>query len=174
MHSTIQSVTNRFEAGNAFNVTIAELMKLSNMLSSTEVEEAARMSDLIRRERLEGIKALLIMLMPFAPKSTEAFLKRISGEEKDYAPFVWPEVDTAALAVENGTVVVQVGGKKKAVLEIPIDSCRDKRLLESAVMNSAEAEKLLRHQSPKKIIVVPGKVQKKTGKLGMSIVNFVL
>jgi leucyl-tRNA synthetase len=172
VHSTIQSVTSRFEAGNAFNVTIAELMKLSNMLSSTDVEKAAKVSSQVSRERLEGVKMMLVMLMPFAPKRTETLLRRLDGELG--SAFAWPNVDPSALSVDSGTVVVQVGGKKRAVLEIPIESCRDRGLLEAAVMKSAEAEKVLRGQTPKKTIVVPGKTQKKTGKLGMSIVNFVL
>ena len=152
------------ERGEENRVVALKKIKAHESQASTGFPKSAlREVTLLRTLDHPSIVKLLGVVVNSAVEPPEVFLS-----------FEFCDVDPSALSVDSGTVVVQVGGKKRAVLEIPIESCRDRGLLEAAVMKSAEAEKVLRGQTPKKTIVVPGKTQKKTGKLGMSIVNFVL
>ena len=163
IHSTIKSISKRFEDGVAFNVVIAELMKLSNYLSSDEVREHATSCKAVFDERKEGVKNMLLLMMPIAPVLSEELLLKCSVSPSQ---FEWPVFDPSALVKETSTVVIQLNGKKKAVLDVPVSICGSQDDLKAHVMASEEVSSLLGGKSPKRAIVVFQKT--------MNLVNFVM
>ena len=123
--------------------------------------------------REEGVHNLLLLLLPFAPTTATELLEKIKLERNLTQTFKWPEVDTNALIDDVATIVLQVKGKKKAVLEVPLTSFNgDKNLLEKIVMESDETQKVLKGEIPKRVIVVVPKAKK--GQSPVNIVNFVM
>ena len=112
-------------------------------------------------------------MLPFAPTTATELLEKIKLERNLTQTFKWPEVDTNALIDDVATIVLQVKGKKKAVLEVPLTSFNgDKNLLEKIVMESDETQKVLKGEIPKRVIVVVPKAKK--GQSPVNIVNFVM
>jgi leucyl-tRNA synthetase len=78
---------------------------------------------------------------------------RAAGELLD-AP--WPQVDESALTLDEIELVLQVNGKVRGALKLPANA--DKAAIEAAALAS---EGLARHaegRTPKKIIIVPGRL----------------
>ena len=85
-------------------------MKLSNYLSSDEVREHATSCKAVFDERKEGVKNMLLLMMPIAPVLSEELLLKCSVSPSQ---FEWPVFDPSALVKETSTVVIQLNGKKK-------------------------------------------------------------
>jgi leucyl-tRNA synthetase len=161
VNQCVASVTECFETAGSFNVAIAQLMKLSNVLSSKE-------SKLCKHDRKIGLKKLLIMLTPFAPHLACELYEQLGQGDK----MTWPTVDQSKVQINEITVVFQIQGKKKMILDIPssIASSKD-QLLNYINANDVKSRlKLNNDKDIQKIIIVPSK----DGGKRPSIVNFVL
>ncbi|MBV8074133.1 MAG: leucine--tRNA ligase, partial [Candidatus Eremiobacteraeota bacterium] len=109
VHATLRSgsdetLTRRFH----FNTTIAELDKLINVLS-----EALRDGLDDDPATLYAAHAMPLLLAPFAPHIAEELWKRL-GHDRSVHLERWLDVQPAALAVDEITLVVQVNGKIRA------------------------------------------------------------
>jgi leucyl-tRNA synthetase len=67
----------------------------------------------------------------------------------------WPEVDPAALEQSEIELMVQVNGKLRGSIKAPKDA--DKAALEAAALANENVSKFVTG-TPKKVIVVPGKL----------------
>ena len=159
----VASVTECFETATSFNVAIAQLMKLSNVLNSEN-------SKLHPQERKQGLHTLLIMLTPFAPHLASELLEQLQGEgDGGELCMQWPDVDEASLQTKCITVVVQIQGKKKLTLEVPFDVASSKEKLAEYVHDNDVVHQLLAQVPIQRTIVVPSTDGKRS-----SVVNFVL
>lgn len=120
MHKCILNVTSELLYRKNLNVAISELMKLSN-----EIQKHGRASF---ESRDAAIRALVLMLAPFAPHVTEelwlALNESISRNESISSVHdqEWPIGDESiANAQDSVVVVVQVSGKKRGMVEIPLE-----------------------------------------------------
>jgi leucyl-tRNA synthetase len=68
----------------------------------------------------------------------------------------WPEVDEAALVKTEMELVLQVNGKLRGSITVAADA--SKEAIEVAALQSDIALKALNGGSPKKVIVVPGRL----------------
>ncbi|HZM76228.1 MAG TPA: leucine--tRNA ligase [Candidatus Limnocylindrales bacterium] len=105
IHRLIADCTAAIE-GKRFNVAIAALMKLTNLLR--KADPAPR----------EGVDALVRMVSCFAPFTAGEAWRRL-GHEDPVAAARWPDADPALLVEEAVTCVVQVNGKVRDRLEVP-------------------------------------------------------
>ena len=98
-----------------WNTAVAELMKLRNSinaaLSDRNVDPGAWR---------EALSILTLLLAPIAPHVTEEVWRRLGHAESVHLQ-PWPVVDEEAAAEETVTMVVQVNGKVRARLEVPVD-----------------------------------------------------
>jgi leucyl-tRNA synthetase len=101
VHRLLHSVTVAMD-GKRFNVAIARLMELTTLLRNSNVDSLTTR---------EGADALVVMLSCFAPL-TAAQLGSVDGP--------WPMADPQLIAEETVTCVVQVNGKVRARLEVPV------------------------------------------------------
>ena len=133
-----------------YNTVVSAAMKMLNA-----VEQAKTVSPEVRRETF-GI--LLRVLYPVVPHITftlwnlAGFTKQL-GELLD-AP--WPEVDEAALVQNEITLMIQVNGKLRGQVLVPVDA--DKATIESLALASEAAVKAMNGAPAKKVIVVPGRL----------------
>ncbi|WP_288704238.1 leucine--tRNA ligase [uncultured Ruminococcus sp.] len=146
MHKTIKKVSEDIE-NLKFNTAIASMMALIN--------EIYALGSINRAE----LRTLLLLLNPFAPHMTEEMyevqnLGGVLNEQK------WPTFDPALCVDEMVELVVQINGKVRSRLQVPVDGAQ------ADVLEKAKAEPKIQDALQGKQIVKEIYVQNK-------LVNFV-
>jgi leucyl-tRNA synthetase len=142
LHRTIAGVTADY-AALRFNTAIAKLIELTNHVTAVAAD----------RPRRCVIEPLVLMLAPVAPHIAEELWERLGHDTTlAYEPF--PVADPALLAVATVTMPVQVNGKVRARVEVPVDT--DEAGVRAAALAAVGDD--LGGRAPRKVIVVPGRV----------------
>ena len=106
----------------------------------------------IKKETLiENYKKILILMNPFIPHFSNECLNTINEDQ-----IKWPKVSRGDLIEENINFVVQINGKKRAILKVKRDML-EKEILETIKLNQ-EIEKFINNQIIKKSIFVPNRL----------------
>lgn len=142
VHETIKKVTEDIE-NLRFNTAISQMMVCSNDLNDT-----------VKRNK-SLLKKFVLLLSPFAPHIGEE-LWQILGENDTLVYEKWPEYDESKLIKAECKIPVQINGKVRDNITIPIDSIQE-AAMESA-KKSDKVQKYLADQDIKKIIFVPNKI----------------
>jgi len=105
----------------------------------------------------ECLGIFLRVLYPIAPHITHALWQDLGYADVmgDILDAPWPEVDSAALEQAEIELMVQVNGKLRGSITVARDA--DKATIESAALASEQVQKHVAG-TPKKIIIVPGKL----------------
>jgi leucyl-tRNA synthetase len=127
-----------------FNTAIATLMALINDISN------------VKSINKEELRIFSILLNPFAPHVTEEVYEACKLGNGILAEAEWPEYDESKCVDESVEIVVQVNGKIKAKLNIPVDADKD-TVLELA-KNDENVKKAIDGMKIIKEIVVPKKL----------------
>ena len=133
-----------------YNTVVSATMKMLNAL-----EQAKTVSPEVRRETF-GI--LLRVLYPVVPHITFA-LWNAAGYQAQWGDLLdapWPEVDESALVQNEITLMIQVNGKLRGQVLVPVDA--DKATIESLALASESAQKAMAGAPAKKVIIVPGRL----------------
>lgn len=148
IHESIAAVTHAIET-DAFNVAIAHIRTLSNSLMQADI---SKIGVSVMRE---GITNLVQLLQPITPHLAYE-LWFMLGQKNDLGRHPWPKADATLLARHTVTLAVQVNGKTRGTLELPADASN--AMIEESVMQMAEVIKHLNAMTPKRIIIVPGRI----------------
>jgi leucyl-tRNA synthetase len=149
VHQTIRQVTHDFETFE-FNTIISALMELLNEMY------LGREKGAVESEAWdEALDIYLRMLAPVAPHVAEELWAYL-GKPYSVHNQMWPEVDEAAAAEEEITLVIQVNGKVRDRISVPV-GIEDEKAKELA-LNSEAVGKYLLGKEPRKVILVPGKL----------------
>ena len=127
-----------------FNTAIATLMALINDISN------------IKSINKEELRIFSILLNPFAPHVTEEVYEACKLGNGILAEAEWPKYDESKCVDESVEIVVQVNGKIKTKLNIPVDADKD-TVLELA-KNDENVRKAIDGMNIIKEIVVPKKL----------------
>jgi leucyl-tRNA synthetase len=149
VHQTLRRVTHDFEQFE-FNTIVSSLMELQNEMSKAR---DAGISGTPAWEEAQDI--YLHMLAPVSPHIAEELWARL-GKPYSVHNQPWPEVDQDAAAEEQITLVVQVNGKVRDRILVPVDTGEEEA--KAAALASEAVRKLLDGKQPRKVIVVPGKL----------------
>ncbi len=142
MHKTIKKVTEDIEAMK-FNTAIAAVMTLLN-----QIYEAGK----INRAELRD---LLLIVNPFAPHVTEEIWQQMNfGGMLNEAQ--WPEFDEAKTVDDTVEIVLQVMGKVRSRVTIPVDMPKDEVI--ALAKEDAKVKEFIDGKTVKKEIYVPGKL----------------
>jgi leucyl-tRNA synthetase len=149
-HKTIQKVTEDLTEFR-FNTMIAAMMEFTNYLTKLR-ESGATIDEAAWREAIES---MALMMAPSVPHIAEELWERL-GKPYSVHTQPWPSFD-AALAVEDEVeVAVQVNGKVRDRLMLPLDTAEDaarERALASApVAQHVEGKEIVR------VIYVPNRL----------------
>ena len=118
LHQTIRQITMDFDERWHFNTCIAALMKLMNELVAAEPEiEAGNVSGEALGEILNPVVSLLA---PFSPYLAAELWKTL-GNEDAILRHAWPTYDEALAREDEIEIPVQVNGKLRAVVRVPVD-----------------------------------------------------
>ncbi|MFO7542632.1 MAG: leucine--tRNA ligase [Thiobacillus sp.] len=153
LHQTIRKVSDDIERRKQFNTAIAAVMELMNALAKLDGDDA-----LTRSVRQEALEAAVALLAPIVPHICEALYVELKpgAELRPGAAMTWPMVDEAALVQDEIELMLQVNGKLRGQIRVAATAARD--AIEVAALASESAQKYLEGQSPKKVVVVPGRL----------------
>ena len=76
--------------------------------------------------------------------------------EGDFLKVAWPKWDEQYLAASEITVPVAINGKTRVQINFPADT--DPKSMEAAVLSNEQVLKWLDGNTPKKVIVIPGRM----------------
>jgi leucyl-tRNA synthetase len=124
-----------------------------NTLESAKLDDSAESSAVIS----EGLSIFLRLLNPVAPHITHVLWTELgyAAAHKDILDTAWPQVDPAALEQSEIEMMIQVNGKLRGSVKVP--KSLDKAAIEAAALAEESVQKFI-EGTPKKIIVVPGKL----------------
>lgn len=142
LHETIKKVGDDIE-GLRFNTAISQMMIFANALQKSE------------RFSRATISAFLQLLAPFAPHIAEELWARL-GHSGSILKAAWPKFDPAKLVSSEQKVVVQVNGKKRAELLLPVGTLQDAAL--SQAQSHPDCATFLAGKTVKRVVFVPGKI----------------
>ena len=128
-----------------YNVIIANLYEMYNFLIK-EIEKPIKKAILV-----ENYKKILILMSPFIPHLTSECLDDI-----DQGQLKWPIASKDQLVDENINFVVQINGKKRAILKVKRDV--DEKSVLKEIQFNKETEKLLKDQKIQKTIFVSNRL----------------
>ena len=137
-----------------YNTVVSAAMKMLNVLEPIKLEQGSIASPVLR----ECLSILLRILYPVVPHMTHVLWKDL-GYEKAFGPLLdapWPAVDETALIQTELTLMLQINGKLRGDIRVPADASKEQ--IEALALQSEPATKALNGGSPKKVIVVPGRL----------------
>ncbi|MGB9789114.1 MAG: leucine--tRNA ligase [Thermotoga caldifontis] len=149
LHSALLKITQDMEGGFKFNTAISGLMELVNDVSDylQEVPEDSWHVPLLK----EFAEKFVLMISPFAPHFAEE-LWHAMGKTTSIMEEPWPEYDPDALKVEEVEIAVQVNGKLRDRVKVPIDATKEEVL--RIALESEKVKKFVSN-SPKDAVYVP-------------------
>ncbi len=131
-----------------FNTAVATLMELSN--------EMKNISDCRKDLQTYILERFAVMIAPLAPHLGEESWKLLGKEKSLFQNPVWFDVDEKALSVDNMTIVVQINGKVRSKIDLPVD------MIEAEVKKAVFADEKVRSYTDGKQVVkeiyVPNKI----------------
>ena len=142
LHKTIKKVNADIQEFS-FNTSVSTFMIAVNELTALKAYE---------RDILEP---LAVLIAPYAPHIAEELWAKL-GHEQSIATAGYPEHDPKYLVESTKTYPISFNGKTRFTLELAMDLSKEQ--IESAVMADQRTVVQLQGRTPKKVIVVPGKI----------------
>lgn len=142
LHKLIKKVGQDIESFS-FNTSIPAFMICVNELTAAKTTSRAILCP------------LLTVLSPFAPHITEWLWQEL-GIEGSIVTATWPEYNEEYLVESCVRYPVSFNGKVRFNIELPADMSKED--VEQAALTAPEAARWLEGKSPKKVIVVPGRI----------------
>jgi leucyl-tRNA synthetase len=142
LHKTIKKVEEDIETFS-FNTSVSTFMICVNELSSQKCTSLAI------------LEPLAILVSPYAPHIAEELWEKLGNiESVSTAPF--PEFEPSYLVESAKEYPISFNGKMRFKLELPLALSKDE--IEEAVMAHEKTKDQLQGRTPKKVIIVPGKI----------------
>jgi leucyl-tRNA synthetase len=156
VHQTIKKVTNDIEDSFHFNTAIAAVMELVNSFygilntfySGSENVPWENTALMVFREAVEVI---LLLVNPMVPHICEELWQSL-GHNTSLQLCCWPQTQSVALAVSTITVVVQVNGKVRSRIEVPVTASDDD--IKDAALSDPAIKKWIQDKLPPRKIVI--------------------
>ncbi len=157
-HVLVKKVTERIETLK-FNTAVAAHMEFLNFVDKVEPGEVS----------VETVEAAVLCLAPFAPHLAEELWQKVLGRDGSVFTVAWPEWDDALTKTEVINVAVQVNGKLRASIEVPVDAEKD-----AVIEFASETDKIKAYfegKYVKRVVFVPARMDKDNPS---HLVNFIV
>jgi len=143
LHKTIKKMTDDLDRFS-FNTGVSNFMICVNELTDQKCHNKAILSELI------------IMLSPYAPHICEELWVKLGNDAGTINEARFPAFKEEYLVEASVAYPISFNGKMRMKLELPTTYSAQE--VEQAVLANHDAQKWLEGKSPKKVIVVPGKI----------------
>jgi len=149
-HMTIAKIGDDIGRRSSFNTAVAAAMELLNAVNRLDDD-----TDAGRAVEHEALEAVVLMLSPIVPHICHALWQQL-GHKTPLIDQTWPEVDESALELDLVEMVVQVNGKLRARVSVPVDA--DKSAIEQLAIADTNVQRFIDGKDIRKVIVVPGRL----------------
>ncbi|WP_194720847.1 leucine--tRNA ligase [Noviherbaspirillum malthae] len=152
VHKILQQADHDFKRIQ-YNTVVSASMKMLNTLEAAKFDDSPASNAVIA----EGYSIFLRMLYPVAPHITHVLWQELgfAKQHGDILDAPWPQVDASALEQAEIELMVQVNGKLRGSVKVPKEA--DKAAIEAAALANDNVKKFV-EGTPKKVIIVPGKL----------------
>ncbi|WP_378179334.1 leucine--tRNA ligase [Aquimarina sp. SS2-1] len=142
LHKTIKKVEEDIE-NFSFNTSVSTFMIAVNELTAQKCNASAI------------LEPLLVLVSPYAPHIAEELWNKL-GHNESIATAPFPRFDEKHLIESTKQYPISFNGKMRFTMELPLDMSKED--IEAAVMAHEKTQQQLDGRTPKKVIVVPGKI----------------
>lgn len=142
LHKTIKKVEEDIE-NFSFNTSVSTFMICVNELTTQKCTSKAI------------LEPLAILVSPYAPHTAEELWEKL-GHEQSISTAPFPKFEEKYLVENSKEYPISFNGKMRFTLELPLDMGKDE--IEAAVMAHEKTQAQLNGRTPKKVIVVPGRI----------------
>ncbi|WP_281541473.1 leucine--tRNA ligase [Maribacter aestuarii] len=142
LHKTIKKVEDDIE-NFSFNTSVATFMICVNELTAQKCTSRAI------------LEPLAILVSPYAPHIAEELWEKL-GNKGSIATVPFPKFEEKYVVESTKEYPISFNGKMKFTIEMPLDFSKEE--IESMVMSHEKTHQQLQGRTPKKVIVVPGKI----------------
>ncbi|WP_282030367.1 leucine--tRNA ligase [Winogradskyella eximia] len=142
LHKTIKKVQEDIE-NFSFNTSVSTFMIAVNELTAQKCTSK------------NILEPLLVLISPYAPHIAEELWSQL-GHNESISTAVFPTFDASHLVESSKKYPISFNGKMRFTLELPMDMSKDE--IEKTVMAHEKTIAQLDGRTPKKVIVVPGKI----------------
>jgi leucyl-tRNA synthetase len=149
-HHTLAKVTDDIGRRRTYNTAIAAVMELLNALGKFSPQTPQD-----RSVMQEALQIAVLTLSPIVPHVTHALWREL-GNSGALIDERWPPVDEQALQTATLEMVVQVNGKLRGRIVVPVGAAES--AVRSAALADANVQKFIGAAAVRKVIVVPGKL----------------
>ncbi len=149
VHRTIAAVTEDLDRFH-FNKAVARIRELTNALGDIKLQLTGA-GWLMRR----GLETAIILINPMTPHLAEALWQRL-GNATLLADTPWPKADPALLTDDQVTLAVQVNGKLRGDVTLPLNASQAEA--EAAALALPNVQTAMAGKSARKIILVPNRI----------------
>lgn len=144
-HKAIHDVTQGIESFG-FNAAIARLYGFTNIVAKSKAGSETKAM---------AMRTLAQMMAPMTPHLAEEVWSMLGGEGL-VINAAWPKADPALLVDDEVTMPIQVNGKRRAEISVAKDMPKEE--VEKLALAQDAVVRALDGASPKKVIVVPGRI----------------
>ncbi len=142
LHKTIKKVTEDIE-NFSFNTSVSQFMICVNELQQQKCHHRAI------------LEPLAIVISPYAPHIAEE-LWNMLGHTDSVSKQPFPKFEEKYLVESSKEYPVSFNGKMRFKIELPLDLTAEQ--IEEIIMNDERTQAQLQGATPKKVIIVPGKI----------------
>ncbi len=142
LHKTIKKVDEDI-ANFSFNTSVSSFMIAVNELTA------------LKCSKRSVLEPLVILISPYAPHIAEELWNKL-GHTSSISSAEYPVFEPKHIVESTKTYPISFNGKMRFTMELSLDL--DKAAIEKAVMQDERTQQQLGGRSPKKVIVVPGKI----------------
>ncbi|HRS97178.1 MAG TPA: class I tRNA ligase family protein, partial [Smithella sp.] len=152
-HQTIRKVSIDIEDRFHFNTAISAVMELINAVY--QFPRPAGEDKLALSVVREALEAAVVLLGPIVPHIAEELWQRL-GHPNYLCDVAWPGYDPVIASEEEMTIVVQINGKLRSRLVVPVDE--DPEKIKAAALADEKIQSMTAGLQVKKVIYVPKKL----------------
>ncbi|WP_459209993.1 leucine--tRNA ligase [Aquimarina rhabdastrellae] len=142
LHKTIKKVEEDIE-NFSFNTSVSTFMICVNELTAQKCTSRAI------------LEPLTVLISPYAPHIAEELWNKL-GNETSVATVAFPVFEEKHLVESSKEYPISFNGKMRFKMELPLDMSKED--MEAAVMAHEKTQQQLAGRTPKKVIIVPGKI----------------
>jgi leucyl-tRNA synthetase len=146
LHQTIKKVTEDIHTLQ-FNTAIASMMEFLNQYQGVNPDSSQIYSYCMEK--------LTQILAPFAPHLAEEIWEKFGHKESVFKSH-WPDYDREAVIEEQVTIVIQVNGKLRATLEVPLNT--DEEKIDRMALESDKVKNFIKDKHIVKTVHIPNKL----------------
>ncbi len=142
LHKTIKKVEEDIE-NFSFNTSVSTFMIAVNELTSQKCNKRAI------------LEPLAVLVSPYAPHIAEELWEKL-GNTESIATAAFPVFEASHLVESSKEYPISFNGKRRFNMELSLDLSKEE--IEKAVMSHEKTQAQLQGRTPKKVIIVPGKI----------------